>query len=353
MSGTAVHRVEPIDAVYTWVDGSDPAWQQKKRARLAALGEEAGRLHASATSAARYASRDELRYSLRSLERFAPFVRNVYLVTDHQTPSWLDLENPRLRLVSHEELFPDASHLPSFSSRAIECHLHRIPGLSERFLYFNDDVLLARSTTAADFFDDEGRSLVYLDPRLVVWDESSPHYDRPVNTAARNSSRLLEAALGHRIEERLDHVPYALQKSVLEEVWERFPEELERLSASPFRHPDTVTLTYSLAPHYAIQTGRAVAVHARHSSYVKVKRRFSSSLRLSVRLAWEALRGRGGRKFLSINDAGELDDGWLTRNAIDLFLRLSYPGPSRFERGAAAPGAAAAPAAISDRRSEA
>lgn len=331
MSGTAASRVEPIDAVYTWVDGADPAWQQKKRAALEALGVETKRLHHSAFSEARYASRDELRYSLRSLDRFAPFIRNIYLVTDRQTPPWLDVEHPKLRLVSHEELFPDSSHLPTFSSRAIECHLHRIRGLSERFLYFNDDVLLARSTTPADFFDEQGRSLVYLDRRPVVWDETSPYYDRPANTAARNGSRLLEAAFGYRITHRLDHVPYALRRSVLEELWERFPDELERLSAHRFRHPDTVTLTYSLAPHYAICSGRARSVEERHSTYVKVKRRPFSSWLLSFELLWTAMRRRGGRKFLSINDAGELDDGWLTRAAIALFLRLSYPGQSRFE----------------------
>ena len=117
----------PIDAVYTWVDGSDPEWQQRKCAALESLGAEATRLDPSATSAVRYKNRDELRYSLRSLERFAPFVRKVYLVTDHQLPDWLDIEHPSLEVVFHEDLFPDPSHLPTFCSRAIECHLHRIP----------------------------------------------------------------------------------------------------------------------------------------------------------------------------------------------------------------------------------
>jgi len=336
MSGT-ISRAEPIDAVYTWVDGADPAWRQKKCEALAALGEDAAQLHESGTSDVRYTNRDELRYSLRSLERFAPFVRTVYLVTDRQTPHWLDVDHPSLQLVSHEDLFPDLSHLPSFSSRAIECHLHRIPGLSERFLYFNDDVLLARPTTPDNFFDEDGRCLVYLNGRKVVWDEASPHYDRPVNTAARNSSRLLEAAFGYRIERRLDHVPYALCKSVLEEVWRHFPNDLDLLSSHRFRHPETVTLTYSLAPHYAICTGRARTIEEQHSTYVKVKRHPFSSALLSLRLLWHGLRRRGGRKFISINDAGKLDDGWLTRVVITLFLRLSYPGESRFERRALEP----------------
>jgi hypothetical protein len=328
----AAQNPEPIDVVYTWVDGSDPVWQERKRARLAGLGDEGARLHPSAVSAARYRSRDELRFSLRSLERYAPFVRRVYLVTDHQVPHWLDVEREDLVLVSHEDLFPDPSHLPTFNSRAIECHLHRIPGLSERFLYFNDDVLLARPTTAADFFDDRGRCRVYLDRRRVVWDASNRSYDLPVNTAARTGSRLLETAFGYRIATRLDHVPYALRRSLLEEVWERFPDALEALSAQPFRHPDSVSLTFSLAPHYALCTGAAVAVSEPHSTYFKVKKKSRSSLKLAARIVRHVALTSGRRKFVSFNDAGELDDGWLTNAAIALFLRAAQPRRSRFER---------------------
>ncbi|XP_037073450.1 N-acetylglucosamine-1-phosphotransferase subunits alpha/beta-like [Pollicipes pollicipes] len=105
-----------------------------------------------AVAPSRFADSQELRYSLRSLERFAPWVRRVYLVTNGQIPDWLALDSARLTLVTHEEIFPDASHLPTFSSPAIEAHLHRITGLSERFLYFNDDVLLGRPVWPEDFY---------------------------------------------------------------------------------------------------------------------------------------------------------------------------------------------------------
>jgi len=70
----------------------------------------------------------ELRYSLRSLERYAPWVRHVYLVTNGQIPYWLDLENPRLTVVTHDQIFLNLSHLPTFSSPAIESHIHRLVG---------------------------------------------------------------------------------------------------------------------------------------------------------------------------------------------------------------------------------
>jgi hypothetical protein len=326
------HSAMPIDAVYTWVDGSDPGWLERKRQRLEALGPEAARLHPSATSAVRYRDRGELRYSLRSLQRMAPFVRKIYLVTTGQVPAWLDVEHPDLEIVRHDELFPNPDHLPTFSSRAIECHLHRIPGLSEHFLYFNDDIMLLRPTTPADFFDEQGRCIVYLDRRDVVWSEADRSYDLPVNTAARNSSRLLEAEFGYRIEKRVDHTPYALRKSVIEEIWERFPTELEFASSQPFRHPESVTLTFCLAPHYGICTGTAVGTSERSLSYIKVKKKLGSLRLLALKLLRQVFERAGRKRFLSINDSGELDDRWLTEQMISLFLRVTYPERSRFER---------------------
>lgn len=77
----------------------------------------------------------ELRYSLRSLERYAPWVRHVYLVTNGQIPYWLDLENPRLTVVTHDQIFPNLSHLPTFSSPAIESHIHRLVGWVNKINY--------------------------------------------------------------------------------------------------------------------------------------------------------------------------------------------------------------------------
>ncbi len=323
---------EPIDAVYTWVDGSDPAWRARKQARLAGLGEAARELEASATSDVRFLSRDELRYSLRSVDRFAPFVRKVHIVTDRQIPRWLDTQHPRLHIVFHDDLFKDATHLPTFSSQAIESHLHRIPGLSERFIYFNDDILLWRPVTPGDFFDEAGRTRVYLDRREVVWDEADSNFGVGVNAAARNGSRLIEALGGARIRKRVDHTPYALRKSLLEELWSHFPSELEAVSAQPFRHPSTISPTSCLAQYYALHIGAAVPTSERHLHYVKVKKKRSSTpYKLAHRLARTA-RERERTKFLSINDSGDIDRSWVTAAAIALFFRLTYPRRSAFER---------------------
>ncbi|XP_033325197.1 N-acetylglucosamine-1-phosphate transferase subunits alpha and beta isoform X2 [Megalopta genalis] len=93
---------------------------------------------------------------------YAPWVRHVYIVTNGQIPSWLDMDNPRVTLVTHEDIFLNKSDLPTFSSPAIESHIHRIPGISDKFLYFNDDVMLGAEVWPEDFITQAGGQKVYL-----------------------------------------------------------------------------------------------------------------------------------------------------------------------------------------------
>lgn len=113
-------------------------------------------------SESRYRDSEELRYSLRSLELFAPWVRKVYIVTDNQIPRWLNLNDPKIEIVPHSAIFEDQSFLPVFSSPAIESQLHRIPGVSHRFIYFNDDVMLGAPTFPDDFVRLDGAPRIYL-----------------------------------------------------------------------------------------------------------------------------------------------------------------------------------------------
>ncbi|KAK3581579.1 hypothetical protein CHS0354_031927 [Potamilus streckersoni] len=113
-------------------------------------------------SASRFEDNDELRYSLRSIEKNAPWVRHIYIVTNGQIPYWLNLENPRVTIVTHEEIFVNKSHLPTFSSPAIEGHIHQIPGLSDKFIYMNDDVMFGREVWPDDFFSYSTGQKVYL-----------------------------------------------------------------------------------------------------------------------------------------------------------------------------------------------
>src|SRR5690606_18890282 len=124
--------LEPVDIVFSWVDGSSAQFQREQAARL--------RTHVVGEgddSAARYRHVDELRYALRSVHMYAPWIRHIFIATDSPVPSWLG-QHPRVTVVRGEEFFADPSVLPTYNSHAVESQLHRIPGLSEHFLYSND-----------------------------------------------------------------------------------------------------------------------------------------------------------------------------------------------------------------------
>lgn len=151
-----------IDLVYLWVDGNDPAWRAKKNAYLP----KEKQLSTAVAGDCRYVSNDELRYSLRSVERFAPWIRRIYIVTDNQCPAWLDTSNDRVRIIDQKEIIP-AQYLPTFNSMAIELNLANIPDLAEHFLYANDDSLFGAPVTPDFFFDSKGRTIVRLKPQKV------------------------------------------------------------------------------------------------------------------------------------------------------------------------------------------
>ena len=135
---------EPIDFVILWVDDRDPKWRKRKA-------EYTGVKETEGNEGARYRDWDTLKYWFRGVEKYAPWVRHVYFVTDDQKPEWLNLDHPKLKWVKHTDFIPQ-KYLPTFSAHPIEWNLHRIEGLSERFVYFNDDVFLIDKTEKTDFF---------------------------------------------------------------------------------------------------------------------------------------------------------------------------------------------------------
>lgn len=132
----------PIDFVITWVDGSDEAWLADKEKYEDKVGDNRN---------SRYRDWDILRYLFRSIESYAGWVNKIFFVTCGHLPEWLNTENPKLVIVKHEDYIPK-EFLPTFSSRTIDMNLHRIPGLSEHFVYFNDDMILLQNVSRSDFF---------------------------------------------------------------------------------------------------------------------------------------------------------------------------------------------------------
>lgn len=149
---------EPIDVVYTWVNGSDPHFMESIQSLKTK----------TETSSRRFYEMDQLKYSIRSVEMYAPWVRNIYIVTNGQVPDWLDLTHPRIRVVYHDQIFNDMSDLPTFNSVAIEVNLHHIKDISTNFLYFNDDLSLLRPICLDDFLSSNGTFKLYIKPREIT-----------------------------------------------------------------------------------------------------------------------------------------------------------------------------------------
>ncbi|MEV5691692.1 stealth family protein [Micromonospora globbae] len=308
----------PIDIVYTWVDGTDPDWL-RRRAEVTGMP-----YHAEAASAARFLSRDELRYSLRSVHLFAPWVRHIYLVTDDQVPPWLDQSAPGLRVVSHREIFADPSVLPTYNSHAIESQLHHIDGLSEHFLYFNDDVFLGTDVLPRDFFLGNGLSRFFPSPALVPPGAPTAE-DIPSSAAGKNNRTLIGERFGSVLSRKMKHMPHALRRSVLWEIEREFPEEHRRTMASRFRNMTDISVASSLHHYYAFHTGRAVPGDLTYT--IAELSNPDTPARLAHLLA------RRDRHVFCLNDAFSTEED-LERQLKILtpFLDTYFPVPSPWER---------------------
>jgi hypothetical protein len=320
---------EPIDAVYTWINGDDPQVQsalERYRPRTWSFRD------ASSTAVGRFRDNDELKYSLRSLDRFAPFIRNIYLVTNGQVPGWINQNHPRLRLVRHEEIFPSSKHLPTFNSLAIEMQLHHIPALSNRFLYFNDDCLLGAPLSPGDFLLENGAQCVLTDEppsRATVRGRSM--YERGI----KHTLSLLENELGPIPRwTSLPHTPRLFDRERIEEVQDRFRDAIAETSARRFRTAECLVwhLLYmnyvALAPHLRACT--EVRRLTRNDDYMFVM--LSRNLE-TMREKLEDVRIQRP-KYICFND--DLDESARAKRLLAelrTFFDEYYEEPSSFEAG--------------------
>ncbi|MCV2353335.1 Stealth CR1 domain-containing protein [Paucibacter sp. B2R-40] len=252
---------EPVDIVYLWVDGSDPAWRRKRRraaARLCAGHRDAMAVYGNVEG--RFRDNDELRYNLRALERYFPAHGHVYLVTDGQRPSWLKASD-RLTVIDHSALIP-AGALPTFDSGHIESYIHRIPGLSERFLYLNDDVFLGSPVSLDDWFWPGG---IY-----TAWSDEASVSDEPMRadgTALMNACRLshhwLSASEARPVAEYLPtfrtfaHAPRPMLRSVMFELECLAPDLFGSVRSTVFRVWNKPTIVSDFVMRWSLSRGRA------------------------------------------------------------------------------------------------
>lgn len=138
-----------IDFVIAWVDGNDKEWLKEKAKYDPSIDLTQDNIDA------RYRDWDNLQYWFRAVEKYAPWVNKIYFLTWGHIPKWLNVNHPKLEIVNHKDYIPE-EYLPTFNSHTIELNMHRIKGLSEYFVYFNDDMFLTKPVKPTDFFSKDG-----------------------------------------------------------------------------------------------------------------------------------------------------------------------------------------------------
>jgi len=243
-----------VDAVYTWVNSDDPQWQ-KLYAEEKDRQSSSRQVHPSVDNPARFQSRDEIVYSIRSIRSYAPWIRKIHVLSNCALPPEL-IRAPDVIAVSHDQVFPDPSVLPTFNSRAIECNLHRIPGVADQILYFNDDVFLCLPVAEQLFFPDRDTVAVFPSKHDIPYERTTGL--RPVDYGALNACELLMRDFNYRPLKKLHHAPFPLLKRNLVELEAKYADVFARTRSHKFRDNSDIPPATTLQAYYAVATGRGI-----------------------------------------------------------------------------------------------
>lgn len=307
-----------VDVVYTFVNGTGAEWNKKKdlrqleylslilgKSKIEVQGEVEKEKVANGKN--RFREHHELKYSMRSVDLYAKWIRKIHVVVSgrDQVPSWMNVEHPKINIVLHGDIFVHEKDLPTYNSAAIEANIHRIKGLSDYYLYLNDDFFIGKEISMSDFLKSpvDGTPVVYFDFYTLIkgcsnncnatilgngvcdqgcntpncnWDmgDCGIENTRKEQTKFENRKqpyRAKEGSFANRIvtmnglltrefgKSKLDgerrpiaHVPYLLNKHMVQDLENRFLTLFESTSSHPFRHPGDFQFSF-LYYYYLIE----------------------------------------------------------------------------------------------------
>lgn len=338
---------EKIDIVVLWVDGSDPAWQKEKETyELLEKGEQV-ELSAD-TRVQRYRDFGLMPYWFRGMEQNLSWIGTIYFVTWGHVPRWLNTAHEKLQVVRHEEIVP-AEYLPLFNSNAIEIFVKNIPGLSEQFLYFNDDWFLLQKTTADRFYKNGlPKDILAFQPTVAnESDDTMPYIvlNNAMSLARHFKKRegvkkhpghyfhvgypplyffynILELAFPRYTAFYSVHGPSPMLKSVHEEVWEKEKSALERTARHRFRSKEDVS--QCLFREWAKLSGRFVPYNS-HKDLAYF------NLGENDEKLYDVIRKKK-RLFLCVNDSNKEIDFERTKQQLKAAFEEAFPKKSSFEK---------------------
>ena len=296
---------KPIDLVYTWVDGDDREYLKLVNEYL----EKPIDLNPERT-------RDiyqTIRYSLRSVAKYAPWINHIYIFTCRpQRPKWLNIDHPKISVVHHDEVF-DKEDVPTFNYNVIESYIHKIPGLSDEFIYLNDDFLFGSQVNASDFYTRDGRVLIHgtLFGENFGWRIFNKKND------------IIGLGL-------IEHSPVLIKKDWWESMQIARKDLIDDIKSHKFRE-DTDVMTYKLYRWYTL---KHQAVHCqaiklpdllRIHTFHKITNNFRKQVRGLKKIEEK------GPKFYCLNDDQKDNPNPKVVELVQQFLDRQYPDKSEFE----------------------
>ena len=256
MINNSINNV-PIDAVISWVDGNDKDHQEKMlpfvEKRLLNLKE----------FRTRFDQVNEIKFTIDSILKFAPYIENIHIITDEQTPEFLEkIDNndyyKKVSIVDHKVVFKDFEQfLPTFNCRPIETCMHRIPGLAEHFIYFNDDFFLIKHTKPTDFFRN---GLPVLRGKWLKFDKDIFYKKfKKIRVGHKKAQQKAAQLVGLKKYYNFKHTPHPLRKSTFKTYFNNNPNIFIENIKYRFRNKNQFT-PQGLANHIEIKNKSCVLI---------------------------------------------------------------------------------------------
>ena len=235
-----------MDMVYTYVNQNDINWQEKKKYIYNAYFDPVIN-NKDSNSNTRFNDNNEIMYSLRSIEKFIDFIENIYIVVSNieQIPKWIN--NEKINFITHSEIIPQ-EFLPTFNSQVIELYIHKIPNLSEKFIYFNDDMIVGTHIKMTDFVQNS-KAIFYVSPDLSKTGIPSSN-EIGYRSAWKNSNGWLDNKYVKEPRYKLYHTPIIVLKNVYSDLIKIMEKEVLLTSKSKFRSINDYNIICSVYPYH-------------------------------------------------------------------------------------------------------
>ncbi|MBR2289905.1 MAG: Stealth CR1 domain-containing protein [Clostridia bacterium] len=329
--------MEKIDFVILWVDGSDEKWLQEKSKYNAE--------NAVSDSSEKFRDWDNLKYWFRGVEKYAPWVNNIFFITYGHLPTFLNVNHPKIKIINHKD-YIDEKYLPTFNSNVLDLNIHRISGLSEKFVYFNDDVFIINDVVESDFFEgdmvkeefSEGPITPLINDNFAYTMFNNvgivnKYYDKKA-CISKNKNKLFNFKYGVTNNLRTilctpykkfvgfgnPHICMPLKKEYVKRIWNVEHELCEDTCKNKFRNKNDITLY--LARYFQLLDGMFIPRSKKFGAYYSVSTDNSTIIKDIIEQK---------HKIICINDTKKKIDFEKEKNEINIAFEKILPEKSSFE----------------------